>query len=525
MRKLFAAGLLAALVGSASQAALAAQRGGELHYGRYADSLFLDPVLNDANVDIWILTNIYDTLLSPTSDGKGVEPGLATAWKLSDDGATLTLTLRDGVKFSDGTPLTPEDVKWSLDRARDPKNGIWNGLIGSIDQVGIEGQNVVLKLKHPDPSIIPALATFNTAILPEKKFEAEPGATDAEKAKTFAEHPVGTGPFILKSWQRGAQMELVKNPYHWRKGEDGQPLPYLDAVRFEIIPDDATRILKLQAGELDGAEFIPYSRVAELKADPRLAMELYPSTRVFYSTMNVRPKLSDGSDNPLSNPKVRQALNYATEKNAIIAIATHNVGKPMDSFMSSGTPLHWSEGPAYPYNLAKAKQLLAEAGQSGGFPVKLIVLAGSADETAVGTALQQMWSQVGVKLSLEQLDNATRTDRYRKGDFQMRLGAWTDDIPDPSEIASYFVYYPNIEALHSGWKNDEADKLFEQSQRETDAGKRADEYKRIQQIYMESGPILYIYETPYPVALQKRVKGFVQIPLGNNIFAATSLEK
>jgi peptide/nickel transport system substrate-binding protein len=254
-------------------------------------------------------------------------------------------------------------------------------------------------------------------------------------------------------------------------------------------------------------------------------MELYPSTRVFYSTMNVRPKLSDGSDNPLSNPKVRQALNYATEKNAIIAIATHNVGKPMDSFMSSGTPLHWSEGPAYPYNPAKAKQLLSEAGFASGFPVKLIVLAGSADETAVGTALQQMWAQLGVKLTLEQLDNATRTDRYRKGDFQMRLGAWTDDIPDPSEIASYFVYYPNIEALHSGWKNDQADKLFEQSQRETDAAKRADEYKRIQQIYMESGPILYIYETPYPVALQKRVKGFVQIPLGNNIFAATSLEK
>ena len=90
---------------------------------------------------------------------------------------------------------------------------------------------------------------------------------------------------MLKSWQRGAQMELVKNPNYWRKGEDGQPLPYLDAVRFEIIPDDATRILKLQAGELDGAEFIPYARVAELKADPRLAMELYPSTRVFYSTI------------------------------------------------------------------------------------------------------------------------------------------------------------------------------------------------------------------------------------------------
>src|SRR5690349_24334515 len=121
LRTLLASALAAGLLASASHAALAVQRGGELAFGRYADSLFLDPVLNDANVDIWILTNLYDTLLEPTADGKGVEPGLATAWKLSDDGATLTLTLRDGVKFSDGTPLTPEDVKSSLDRARDPK--------------------------------------------------------------------------------------------------------------------------------------------------------------------------------------------------------------------------------------------------------------------------------------------------------------------------------------------------------------------------------------------------------------------
>src|SRR5690349_25144081 len=121
MRMLLKAAVAAVLLAGTSTAALAVERGGEMRFGRYADSLFLDPVLNDANVDIWILTNIYDTLLSPTSDGKGVEPGLATAWKLSDDGATLTLTLRDGVKFSDGTPLTPEDVKSSLDRARDPK--------------------------------------------------------------------------------------------------------------------------------------------------------------------------------------------------------------------------------------------------------------------------------------------------------------------------------------------------------------------------------------------------------------------
>ena len=164
-------------------------------------------------------------------------------------------------------------MKWSLDRARNPKNGIWNFLLG-IGRLGRDrgaADTVVLKLKHPDPTLIAALATFNTAILPQKRLRGAPGATDEEKAKAFAEHPVGTGPFMFDSWQRGTRMALERNPHYWQMGEDGKPLPYLDEIDFQIIPDDATRILKLQAGEVDGAEFIPYRprRRAEDRSEPR----------------------------------------------------------------------------------------------------------------------------------------------------------------------------------------------------------------------------------------------------------------
>ncbi|HWT97754.1 MAG TPA: ABC transporter substrate-binding protein, partial [Terriglobales bacterium] len=281
-RNVTAALLVAAgIVGSLPSAAEAVTRGGTLVYGRYADSLFLEPVLNDANVDIWILSNIYDTLLLPTDDGKSVQPGLATAWKVADDGKSVTLTLRDNIKFSDGSPITAEDVQWSLKRAATPNNGIWQFMVESIDDVVIQDpKTVVLKLKHTDPAILTALTVFNTSILPKKLFEAAPGATDADRAKAFAEHPVGSGAFILQSWQRNSEMKLVRNPYYWRQGEDGKPLPYLDGITFEVIPDDATRLLKLKSGELDGAEFIPYSRVEELKADANLNMVLFPSTRV-----------------------------------------------------------------------------------------------------------------------------------------------------------------------------------------------------------------------------------------------------
>jgi len=525
MKILSITALSVAMLVSGSAATFAANRGGVMTYGRYADSMFLDPVENDANVDIWILSNLYDTLLLPTDDGQGVEPGLATKWSVSDDGMSVTLTLRNGIKFSDGTPITASDVEWSLTRASTKGNGIWGFMIGSIESVSAsDPQTVVIHLKHPDPAIIPALTVFNTAIMPKALFEASAGTTDVEKAQSFSKHPVGSGPFAMQSWERGSVMKLVRNKYYWAQGEDGKPLPYLDGVTFEVIPDDATRILRLQSGELDGAELIPYARVAELNKDPAINMEMFPSTRVQYVTMNVRPKI-EGVDNPLSNVKVRQALNYATNKQAIIKIVTHGVGTPLTSYMSSATPLHAGDTPLFPYDLAKAKKLLAEAGYAKGFSTSVLMLAGNQDDAGIGTALQQMWAAIGVKLELKQVDNATRTSLYHKGVFHMRMSAWTDDIADPSEITSYFAYSPTIESLHTTWNNEKANALFKASQSQMNPDLRKQEYAGIQKIFNATGPTIPLYETPYPVALRNNVKGFVQIPLGNNIFRSAYLEK
>ncbi len=523
--KLKAIGLSMLLLGGSLTSASALERGGVLTYGRQADSRLLDPVFNQGNVNIWILSSMYDTLLLPTKDGKGLKPGLATKWSVSDDGLTVTLDLREGTKFSDGTPITAEDVRWSLERASNPNKGIWNFMLSSVDKVTIKDAHTIqIHLKHTDPAILAALSVFNSAIMPEKQYEATKGDTDEEKAKNFAQHPVGSGPFVLKTWDRGSSMKLVRNPYYWAKGEDGKPLPYLDGIDFEIIPDDATRILKLQSGEINGAEMIPYARVDELKKDSSVNMELFPSTRVEYATMNVRPEL-DGKPNPLAKLKVRQALSYAANKKAIIQIVTHGVGKPMTSFLSSGTPMHVGDKPLYPYNLDEAKKLLKEAGYPNGFETSMLVLAGNQDEIGIATALQQMWSAIGVKLKIQQVDDGSRDTQFKNGTFHMRLNFWTDDIADPSEAASYALYPPTIGALHTGWKSDEATKLFEASQKELDPKKRQADYTKMQQIFNTTGPTSPLYETPYPVALSKNVHGFYQIPLGNNIFRSTWLSK
>ena len=204
------------------------------------------------NADIWLSLNIYDTLIQPTLDGVGIQPALAESWTVSADGKTVTLKIRPGLKFADGSPLELSDIKWSLDRAsKKETGGGFQFLLNSIQSVEIAGADtVVLHLSQPDPSILEALATFNAGILPEKLLMAAAGKDLAEKSKNFAEHPIGSGPFMVTSWSRGNEMLLSRNPHYWGRGADGKPLPYLDHLHMVTIPDDATRILKLKAGEL-----------------------------------------------------------------------------------------------------------------------------------------------------------------------------------------------------------------------------------------------------------------------------------
>jgi peptide/nickel transport system substrate-binding protein len=519
--------LAAALLSVAVLPVSAATRGGTLVFARQVDSQFLDPVHTTQNADIWLSLNLYDTLVLASPDGKGVEPGLATAYATTDDGKTVTFTMRPGIKFADGSPIEPSDVKWSLDRARNKDTGgDFTFLLSSIASVELVGSDkIAIHLSHPDPVLLQALATFNAGIMPEKLVEAAPGATLLEKSKNFAEKPVGSGPFMLTSWKRNNEMDFARNPYYWKDAADGQKLPYLDAIRFVIIPDDATRILKLQAGEVDAAEFVPYARVAELKADPKIDMELFPAAQTNYFLLNIRPTLKDGTKNPLSDQRVRQALNYATDKDALIQVVSYGTGTPQRSFMPMSTPDSYGPTPLYPYDADKAKKLLSDAGFANGFTITCLTQAGNADDQAKVATLQQLWSQVGVTLKVEPLEAATRLARTNAADFQMRTSLWTNDIDDASEITSIMAYYPTRQSARTGWNDARSNELFEQSQVELDPAKRAAEFKEIQQRFAEAAPFVFAYEVPYPVALRRTVHDFLQIPLGNNIFLNTWVDK
>lgn len=509
--------------------AMAQERGGTLKFARYDGSRLIDPIYADRNPDIWMVGSLFDTLLRTGADGSSVVAGLAESHSVSEDGLSVSLALRDGVKFANGSELTSADVVFSLDRARNPDLSPWAGLLGSIKSVAADGNTVTISLNNPDPTLLSMLATFNTGIVSKAAFDGAEGATDQEKSAAIfasASAGVGSGPFYMCDFEQGASMKFCANDNYWRMGSDGKALPYLESVDFEIIPDDATRILKLQAGEVDVAEFIPFSRVSELEADQSINMNLYPSTRIIYSPINTRDTRADGTPNPLADPKVRQAINFATNKEALIGLVLQGAGKPMTSpLMAAATPMSTGETPLYSYDMAKAQELIKEAGVEPGTEITLTTLAGSADDSTIFAALQQMWSPLGLKVNVEQVDGATRGAKNRSGEFDIHTYGWVNDVNDPSQVVGWLGYHPTRKAVGTGWNNDEFNGLFEAAAVELDPAKRAEQFAKMQDIYAEAAPLLFMYETPFAVAVSTSVEGYVQTPLGNNIFDEASVNR
>lgn len=522
--------VLGATVAAALAMPLFAQeRGGTLNFARYEGSRLIDPIYADRNPDIWMVGSLFDTLLRGNTDGNSVEPGLAESYSVADDGKSVTLTLREGIKFADGSSMSGADVVFSLDRARNPDLSPWAGLLGSIGSVTADGNDITIALNDPDPTILSMLSTFNTAIVSKAAFEAAAGDTDQDKSAAIfaATAPgVGSGPFYLCGFEQGASMDFCANEHYWRMGSDGEPLPYLENVHFEIVPDDATRILRLQAGEVDAAEFIPFSRVAELEADPKISMQLYPSTRIIYSPINTRETRSDGSPNPLADARVRQALNYGTNKDALIGVVLHGAGQPMSSpLMAKATQYAADLSPLYSYDMDKAKALISEAGVEPGTQVTLTTLAGSADDATIFAALQQMWAPLGIDLVVEQVDGATRGAKNRSGEFDIHTYGWVNDVNDPSQVVGWLGHTPTAKAVGTGWENAEFNTLFEEAANEMDPAAREAKFARMQELYAEAAPLLFMYETPFAVALGTTVEGYVQTPLGNNIFDEATISR
>jgi len=464
---------------------------------RAADDL--DPITQDANPNIWAYMQIYQQLVRVNAAGDGFVPDLATSWKVSADGKTWTFNLRPDAVFSTGDPVTANDVMWTFQRAHDV-DGPWKWALEPMQTITApDPHTVVMTLKEAFAPFLSDVSLFSNSVGPVKAFKS---ASHEE----ISNHPLGSGPYMLVDWKKGEQLTMRANPHYYGKGKPRTP-----ELRLIYIPDDNTRVIALQSGRVDGIDYPPFSLLAPLRGDPRIEVQLNPSTAVQHVELNVTKA-------PLNNVKLRQALSYATDRAAIVKAVLYGNGTAATSFLPITTPFFHKQLKAYTYDVAKAQQLLKESGVPTPVNLKVTFWAGNADQQSTATLMKAEWAKIGVNLELEPLDRAAVTQRVRALDYQVAVGGWTNDVPDPSELASYEFDFVTAKSYHTGYQSAAMTDLIKRGEREMDQAKRRQIYYQMQQLAITDAPLIWLYYAPYTDAINKNMKGFIQLATGPWIF-------
>lgn len=488
-----------------------------LIFGRGGDTVSLDPANVTDGESFRVTRQIYDTLIDYKPGSFDLVPGLATDWQPSANGTKWTLHLRQGVKFQDGTPFNADAVVFNFNRWADPQNqfhkgdfeyyasmfGGFKGSPGAIikDVKKIDDNTVEFDLAHPFAPFLPDLAMSTFAIASPKDIQDNNG--------DIKDHPVGTGPFEFVSWQPNDKITLKKNPDYWQKG-----LPHLDKVIYQVIQDNKARLNALQSGQLDVMDGLNPSDVSVVKSDANLQVLNRPSNNVGYLAFNVQKK-------PFDNPKVRQAINMVVDKQALIDAFYSGQAVPAATALP---PTMWGNDnsiQSYPVDVAKAKQLLAEAGYPNGFSTELWAMPVARpympQPEKIAAALQADMKQIGINAKVVSYDWATYLKKTANGDHTMALLGWTGDNGDPDDFLYVLLDSDNAKAPAqniSFYKNPEVHKLLIAAQQETDQNKRAALYQKAEQIIHKDAPwVALVHSTP-AMAATKKVSGIVPDPSG-----------
>ncbi len=446
----------------------------------------LDPQKTAGTLTFQVCKSIYDTLVEPDQTGK-IVPALAESWTVSPDSLTWTFTLRKGVVFHNGDPLTSRDVKATFDRIRNeafasPKRNEFQA-IGSIETP--DDYTVVMKLSKPYAPFIAALASGWGAILPASLIEA---------GHNFDAEPVGTGPFKLVEWIRDNKIVLTKNPSYRMKA-----LPELDSVVFQVIPERAVQVQGLLAGQIDALEYLDAEDLPLLESNPDVVVTKRLSSLILVMAMNCsRP--------PLNDPRVRQAINYAVDKQKVLDVA-YGGGQPGSTFMDTGNAYYKDFTSLYPYNPDKARQLLKEAGVTSDTVLTMYLPQNYDLHVKAGELLQEMLSKVGLNVKIQLIDWSTwLSDVYRASNFDFTVIGHTGKLDPDGTLGGYG------EGRYVQWFNPQAADLIKKAASTGDFTARKKLYDQVLQIMATEVPFVYLGSSYQYVGLRKNVEGYRVTP-------------
>jgi peptide/nickel transport system substrate-binding protein len=451
------------------------RNGGTLTYAAGSATQTLDPqFITDVTTYRGVGT-MYEALTKQDENGK-VGPGLAVSWTVSPDQRTWTFKLRPGVTFHDGTPFNAHAVKFTYDRLLNPATGSpRRSTLEMVESTAVvDDLTFRLTTKEPFAPLLAQLSAYNVYILSPAQVQKE-GAN-------FSKTASGTGPFKLQSWQPGEKLVVVRNDKYW--GEK----PRLDSVVFKVVPEDSARTLLLLSGQADVISELPYVMVKKLGSLDAVRVLRKPGYRTIYIGMNLAVP-------PFNDLRVRQAIGYAIDKQALVQGVLSGIGTLGGSLESSVIEGTAKELPPYPYDPAKAKKLLAEAGYANGFSTEFLVPTGRYNmDRQVGEAIQGQLAAVGIKLNIVSPEFGAYLAALNKGKVPMFLsgkGSPTGDM----DFTQALMNASKGKMNYFHYDNPEVDRLIQQQRTTVDAKERHRLLTQLQtKIYQEEPHITLYYE-------------------------------
>lgn len=472
---------------------------------------------------------VFDRLINFAPGSTELTPGLAERWNISDDGLTYTLHLRTGVKFHRNQAFTPtrefnaEDVLWSFQRQLDPGHP-WHKLanrgfpyaesMGMADLIARieapDAQTVVFTLKHPEAPFLADLAMGFASI-----YSAEYASQLLASGKTelLNSQPIGTGPFVFERYNKDAQIRFRANPDYW----DGAPK--LARLIFAITPDPNVRLQRLKADDCQVAVYPRPTDIPALRKEPDLKVLELDSLLIAYLGINTRHP-------PLDDVRVRQAINMAFDK-AVYVRAQFGEGGANPA-VAPYPPTLWGSDPTiqdWPHDLARAKQLLKDAGQDKGFKLTIWTRPGGGPTNpnpGIGAQLlQDDLGKLGIKATIRVYEWGELLKRAKQGEHDLIFMGWAGDNGDPDNFLT-----PNLSCAaakagenQAGWCNEQFDRLITQARGISDQEKRADLYRQALRIFHEQAPWIPLAHPKQFSVIRNDVQGFVLSPMGSNNFA------
>jgi peptide/nickel transport system substrate-binding protein len=486
-----------------------------LVYGRGGDSTSLDPITSTEGETFKVTQNIFETLVTYGEQDTTLHPGLAEKWDVSPDGLTYTFHLRQGIKFHDGTDFNADAVVFNFDRWMNgdsdkfPYYTMFGGYKKDAGHIikevkAVDDHTVQFVLKRPQAPFLKNLAMSPFGI-------SSPTAVK-KYGDSYREHPVGTGPFKFVEWKQNDRITVEKNPDYWQKG-----LPKLNKIIFRVIPENTARLNALSNGEIDVMDGLNNSDETTVKANDKLQIIKRPSMNVGYLGFTVTRK-------PFDNKLVRQALNYAIDKKAIIASFYGGQALEAKNPMPPSIEGYDDAVDAYPYDLDKAKKLLAEAGYPNGFSMDLWAMPVARpympEGMKVAEVIQESFSKIGVKAKIQSVDWATYLQKATKGEFDAFMLGWTGDNGDADNFLYTLLDKDSIGSNnYSYYSNNQLHDILIKAQTESDQVKRNDLYKQAQVIIHDDAPwVPLVHSTPL-LAASKDVLNYLPHPTGSEVLS------